>query len=280
MTITDLMVLVDQTPASQARVGAALGLAERFGAHLTALCLVAEPFMRSMSRFHLPDEVIREHLRHAQAEADTVLRDVAAAAAARAVSFEGNCVVGPLERLPTILAHNARNADLVIVGEPDSDHSGADEALLVETAFMDTGRPALVVPQAGARRLPPGRVLVAWDGSREAARAVHDGLPLLRAAEEVIVLIADVGRRDGRFGVQPGAGLVAHLGRHGVNACVKTVESGGKGMADVILAQAGDEQVDLIVMGGYGHSRLREMMLGGVTRRMLERMTLPVLFAH
>nr|WP_222532949.1 universal stress protein [Azospirillum sp. 412522] len=128
--------------------------------------------------------------------------------------------------------------------------------------------------------MPPRRVLVAWDGSREAARAVHDGLPLIRTADEVIVLIADAGRRDGRFGNRPGAGLLTHLGRHGVNARVKTVESGGKGIADVVLAQADDEQVDLIVMGGYGHSRLREMILGGVTRRMLERMTLPVLFAH
>lgn len=109
---------------------------------------------------------------------------------------------------------------------------------------------------------------------------MHDALPLIRAADETIVLIADADKLDGRFGSQPGAGLVAHLGRHGVNARVKAVDSGGKGIADVILAQADEERADLIVMGGYGHSRLREMILGGVTRRMLERMTLPVLFAH
>jgi nucleotide-binding universal stress UspA family protein len=109
---------------------------------------------------------------------------------------------------------------------------------------------------------------------------VHDALPLLRQAEEVVILIIDAGKLGPRFGPQPGAGILAHLGRHGVAVRVKAVESGGAAIVGLILVQAAEEKADLLVMGGYGHSRLREMILGGVTRHMLERMSVPVLFAH
>ena len=189
MTISDLLVHIDQTQAAQARLEAGLKLAECFGAHLTALYLAAEPFMRSAAGFHLPADVIREHLRHAEAEAEPVFAAARHAAEQRKVQLETRLETGSLDQLPAILARIARNADLVVVGEPRPEESGMDEAALVEAAFMDTGRPALVVPYVGARALPPGRILVAWDGSREAARAVHDALPLLRQAEEVMILI-------------------------------------------------------------------------------------------
>ena len=280
MTIRDLLVHIDQTQAAQVRLEAGLKLAEHFGAHLTALYLVAEPFMRSAAGFHLPADVVREHLHHAEAEAEPVFAAARQAAERCGVELETRLETGSLERLPAVLARIARNADLVVVGEPRPEESGMDEVALVEAAFMDTGRPALVVPYVGARALPPERILVAWDGSREAARAVHDALPLLRQAEEVVILIVDAGKLGPRFGPQPGAGILAHLGRHEVAVRVKAVESGDAAIVGLILMQAAAEKADLLVMGGYGHSRLREMILGGVTRHMLERMSLPVLFAH
>jgi nucleotide-binding universal stress UspA family protein len=280
MTIKDLLVQVDQTPAAQQRLDAALSLGKHFGAQVTALYLMAEPFLRGVTGYHLPAEVVREHLRHAEAEADGVLAAARTAAERHGVALDTHREAGPLDRLPALFARIARNADLVIVGEPNPDESGSDEAVLVETAFMDTGRPALVVPHLGARVMPPRRVLVAWNGSREAARAVHDALPLLRAAEDVIVLIVDADRQGVRFGPQPGAGLLAHLARHEVTARVKAVDSGGAATGTTILAQADAESVDLVVMGGYSHSRLRQMMLGGTTRTLLERMSLPILFSH
>jgi nucleotide-binding universal stress UspA family protein len=224
--------------------------------------------------------VVREHLRHAEAEAEPVFATAHQAAEQRGVQLETRLETGSLDRLPAILARIARNADLIVVGEPRPEESGMDEVALVEAAFMDTGRPALVVPYVGARALPPERILVAWDGSREAARAVHDALPLLHQAEEVVILIVDAGKLGPRFGPQPGAGILAHLERHGVAVRVKAVESGNAAIVGLILMQAAAEKADLLVMGGYGHSRLREMILGGVTRHMLERMSLPVLFAH
>ena len=143
---------------------------------------------------------------------------------------------------------------------------------------MDSGHPALVIPRAGAGALPPRRAIVAWDGSREAARAASDAIPLLQLAELVLVLVDR--HRAAAPATSPASELAAHLPRHEVKAEVRQVASGGAGIADVLLAQARDEAADLLVMGGYGHSRLREMMLGGTTRSILEHMTVPVLFAH
>lgn len=280
MAVRDLFVQVDEGLGTRARLNATWALAECFGAHVTAFFVIAEPFMRGGAGHHMPTEVVRAHLSRVEADAEAVFAAAREEANRRGIGLETRHEAGSLDRLPGILARNARNADLVIVGEPNPERRGADETLLVESAFMDTGRPALVVPEGGAREMPPKRVIVAWDGSREAARAVHDALPLLSLAEDVIILIVDPEKLGPRFGQQPGAGVQTHLVRHGVRARVKQVASGGTAIAELILAQANEEGSDLIVMGGYGHSRLREMMIGGATRHMLERMTLPVLFAH
>jgi nucleotide-binding universal stress UspA family protein len=155
MTIRDLLVHTDQTQATQVRLEAALTLAERFGAHVTALYLAAEPFIRSAAGFHLPADVVREHLRHTEAEAEPVFAAARQAAERRGVELETRLETGSLDRLPAILARIARNADLVVVGEPRPEESGVDETALVEAAFMDTGRPALVVPYVGAQPCRP-----------------------------------------------------------------------------------------------------------------------------
>ncbi len=279
-TIKDLLVHLDLAPASQGRLEVALRLAETFGARVTALCLVVEPFLRAMMGAHLPADLVRDHLAAAEREAERVLAAAREAATRRGVELGTRCETGSVDRLPSMLARDARHADLVVVGQPDPEAGGADEAFLVEAAFMDSGRPALLVPHGGGRAMPPGRALVAWDGSREAARAVHDALPLLRAAEDVVILVVDGRDLGTRVGEHPGADVAAHLARHEVRARVKGVRSGRAATAELILAQAGEERADLLVMGGYGHSRLREMMLGGVTRHVLEHTTVPVLLSH
>jgi nucleotide-binding universal stress UspA family protein len=128
--------------------------------------------------------------------------------------------------------------------------------------------------------LPPLRVLVAWDGSREAARAVHDALPLLRRAREVSVLVADPERLATKIGEKPGADLAAHLARHGLPVRVEVVKSGGRPLGEILLAQVEEERADLLVMGGYAHARLRELVLGGTTRHVLTHASVPVLLSH
>ena len=280
MTIKDILVHVDAGPAAPARLEVALGLAAQFGARITALYLIAEPFLRSMAGKHAPSDIVREHVAHAQAEAQQLLTGWEETARQRQVVLRPLQEIGPLDRLPGLLARDGRNTDLVIVGQPDPQTGSSDEALLVEAAFMDTGRPALVLPQAATRAVPPRRIVVAWDASREASRAVHDALPLLKAAEEVVILVVDAASLGSRIGREPGSGVAAHLAQHEVKVRVKPVESDRRSIGEFILAQAGEEGADLLVMGGYGHSRLREMLVGGVTRHLLERMNLPVLLAH
>jgi nucleotide-binding universal stress UspA family protein len=281
MTIKDLLLHLDQGPTAQVRVAATMALADRFGANVKALHLIPEPFMPGVVGHHMPDDVVREHLARAEAEAADILTATREEAARRGVALTIVRESGPLDRLPSLLARHARYADLAIVGRPDPAAGGADDALLVEAAFMDTGRPALLLPPEGTPTLPPWRALVAWDGSREIARATSDALPLLQLADSVVVLIVDGRDAQGHVGGHaPGAEIAGHLGRHGVKAEVKQVPGGGGGTGAVILAQAQEEAADLLVLGGYGHSRLREMMLGGVTRHMLEHATLPLLISH
>jgi nucleotide-binding universal stress UspA family protein len=280
MALKDLLVYLDQSPATAARLEAALNLAQALDAHLTALQLIAEPFLRGAVGHHLPAEVMREHVAHAEAEAEAILVSARAVAAQRGVLFDAVRDSGSLDKLPILLARHARHTDLTVIGQPDLDTGGVDDTALVEAAFMDSGHPALVIPRASTGVLPPRRAMIAWDGSREAARATSDAMPLLRRAEQVLVLVLDAHHVGGHAGGQPGSELVAHLRRHEVKAELRQIASGGTSIGHALLAQAREESADLLVMGGYGHSRLREMMLGGTTRSILEHMTVPVLFSH
>lgn len=280
MAIRALLVHLDDTPASGIRLNAALALAAAHRAEVLALYLVAEPFVRALVGKHMPAEFVREHLAELEGAAAAALAAAKAEAERRGVALTARQASGSLDRLPTLLARHARHADLTLIGQATLEAGSTDQALLAEAAFMDTGRPALVIPAAGGGALPPKRAIVAWDGSREAARAASDALPLLADADDVAVLVIDAERGGGRFSDQPGSGLVAYLARHGVKARLKATSSGGRGIAEVILGQAQEERADLLVMGGYGHSRFREMMLGGVTRHMLEHANLPLLLAH
>ena len=275
MTIKDILVHVDASPAARGRFDLALGLAQPFGARVSALCLIAEPFMSGVSS-HAPAEIIQEHLAQAGAAADKALAAFPAEAERRGVALRLLKESGPLDRLPTLLARDGRNSDLIVVGQPDPRTGSGDEALLLEAAFMETGRPALMIPHGAAAAPPFQRVVVAWNASREAARAVHDALPLLMVAEEVVVLVVDPDDQSGA----PEHGLLDHLEHHGVSGRLKAVESGRRSAGEVIMKEAAAEKAELLVMGGYGHSKLREALLGGATRTLLAEAALPVLLSH
>ena len=149
---------------------------------------------------------------------------------------------------------------------------------LAEEVVLTSGKPILVIPYIGAGKAMGKRVLVAWDASREAARAVADAMPMLEQADEVMVLAVNPG--NGAHGAEPGADIALHLARHGIKAEAQHIEAHDISVADVLLSRVADLSVDLIVMGAYGHSRLREIILGGVTRQVFEQMTVPVLMTH
>lgn len=280
MAIKDLLVQVDGSPSSGPRLEWALTVAERSSAQVTALAMAPEPYLPALVGVHIPVELLREQAAEAERAADAVLAHAGELARRHGRSIATARISAPVDRLPALFARAARRSDLCVLGQPNPDSVELDTTLLVEAAFMDSGRPAVILPYAGTPSPLLRRVLVAWNGSREAARAVHDALPFLTGAQATTLLIVDTAGQDGTADEMPGADIAAHLARHGVKVQVRAVPSAGLAVGDVILSQAADEGADLLIMGGYGHSRMREMVLGGATRQLLAQMTLPVLLSH
>jgi nucleotide-binding universal stress UspA family protein len=178
---------------------------------------------------------------------------------------------------PGVFASLARRFDLSIVGQAEPDQAALD-GLIVEAALFDSGRPMLVVPYIQRNGLRLDRVLLCWDGSRSAARAAADALPFLRRAK--VVEVVTVASEPAKSDEMPGADIAQHLARHGVTVELKRIVTAETDVASTILSHAADSSADFLVMGGYGHSRLREFILGGVTREILASMTIPVLMSH
>ena len=165
----------------------------------------------------------------------------------------------------------------MVAGQAGREKSLPDE-VVAEGALFESGRPVIFVPFIQKAGLKLDRVMLCWDGSRAATRAIADSLPLLRKAKQVeIVMVASKGGKSDEIA---GADLGQHLARHGLKVDVKRITSPDIDVPSTILSYAADSSADMIVMGGYGHSRLREFVLGGVTRGLLESMTVPVLMSH
>lgn len=174
----------------------------------------------------------------------------------------------------------ARYSDLVVIGQIDPDQtSTAILSDFPEYVLLNSVRPVLIIPYAGHFENVGKRILIAWDGSKEATRAVTNAIPLLKRAEIAHVVIFNNDDKTDIHGDQPGADIALYLARHGVRVEV-SVEASNIDIGNSLLSLACDMHVDLIVMGGYGHSRFRETILGGATRTMMQTMTVPVLMSH
>lgn len=273
MSLKNLLVFVDDRPDATARIEVAAQLARRHDAHLTGVHIYRPLMIPPALNGVVVDEIL---------SAEEEISNKAAAAAEalflEAMRREGLRHGWRVERsaVPHRAAIHARAADLSIVGQATE---GVETVVLPEDIALLSGRPVLVVPAVGRFPSVGENPLVAWKPSREASRAVHDALPLLEAAGKATILIVDPD--PDTEGEAPGSDLAVHLSRHGITATVdRAFTEGGTPVADVILSRAADLGADLLVMGCYGHARLREMILGGVTRDILASMTLPVLMSH
>jgi len=177
---------------------------------------------------------------------------------------------------------HARYCDLVVIGQDDLDEpSPTTMAGFPEYVTMSSGSPTLIVPYAGIFEKVGERILIAWNASSQAMHAIRSALPFLRRAKNVDLVIYNPTARKDVYGDEPGADIALYLTRHGVNVNVMQEEIGGEiDVGNALLSLATGQGTDLIVMGCYGHSRFREMLLGGATRVILESMTVPVLMAH
>eukprot|EP01037_Dinobryon_pediforme_P021026 gene21026-21791_t len=274
MSYKTIIVHVDQSKHAAARIRLAAELALSHEAHLVGAA------MTGISRFIYPDGTI---------SLDTIISELRDAANVNLDQFEAivkKLGVPSYERRLTEddaaggLAMQARYADLVVVSQTDRSESGDSGASdIPEYVALNSARPVLTIPYAGRFENPGRNVLIAWDGSMEATRAVTNALPLLRRARQVTVVLFNVSRFSGVHGQEPGADIALYLARHGVKVSVSS-EFTELDIGNALLSLAADKGADLLVMGSYGHTRFREVLLGGVTQTILKTMTLPVLMSH
>jgi len=177
------------------------------------------------------------------------------------------------------IGRRARYADITVLG-PDLLTSQTLKQKVIEGALFSSGKPILLVPEGASATLKPKRVLVAWDASLEASRAVRESLDILSGADEVRVVMVDPIEDERHHGAEPGADAATHLSRHGVKVTVDRLPSSNHSIADVLRQHAVDTGAELMVMGAYGHSRLRERIFGGATRSMIEDAGLPIIMAR
>jgi nucleotide-binding universal stress UspA family protein len=275
MTYRTIVLHLGADGRRRERLALAAQLASSFDAHLVGVFAAAEllvPFVLSGNA----GPVIETELRRRAELAAEAKREFDALVARHVVKAEWrHAEGGPLAGLRL----SARYADLVVVGQRDPDLAPGEgmPGYFVEEVVLSAGRPVLVVPYAGRFQRIGVRVLVAWNASREAARALTDALPLLQRAQAVEVVAFEPQAAD--HGAEPGADIALYLARHGVKVNVARQQA-GIDVGAQILSRAADSDADLIVMGAYGHSRARELVLGGATRTLLASMTVPVLMAH
>ena len=277
MAYKTILVHCDASRGTAGRLRIAADLADRFGGHVIGLHVRrafqapaftdAGPAMDSLYRTY------ETAVRAEEAMAAAAFRD---AVGSKGLSGDWRVADGYVDE---ILMAQARVADLVIVGqaEPDGPPTTTPSDL-AEGVAMAAECPVLIVPFIGAAKPPGKTMMLCWNDSREAKHAAVGAMPLLVAAEKVIVLIVDP--KTGRDREQPGADVAVWLARHGVKVTVQLDSATDSDVGGVILSRAADHDVDLIVMGIYGHSRLRERVLGGASRTLLASMTAPLLVAH
>ena len=278
MSYRSLLVHLDQTPQCTERSRQAIALAQRMECHLVGLAptgLLNFPAVpeagAALAEFNT---MAWELLQQQAGQAAERFRSVCAAAGLRSCEV----IVDPADTASSLVRH-AHCSDLLLMSQPDPDRPGHAQARAVlEQVLLHSARPTLLLPYAASFKTLGQRALVAWDDSREAARALNDALPLLRQAQSVQLLSWREGLQDEDLRPRLAA-LQQWLAWQGVAAEARE-ERSEIGVAEALLSRAADQDADLIVMGAYGHSRWTELVLGGATRGLLDAMTVPVLMSH
>ena len=274
MTIRNILVQVDRDVRNPVRNTLAINLAEKHGAHLIGLfAYPGLPATYPYAEGLVAQEMLRRYEEATHETAGKLRTEFERRAGSAGLSHEWRMEE---ERAPPILATQARYADFVVVSQAMHGSSASGRSYdLAEEVVVASGSPTIVVPYAGTFDKAVGKVVIAWNGSRESSRAVRDAMPILRAADEVTVFSVNPDHDH-----LPGAEIAGHLARHGVKTDVSHTIAGDIEVGDAILNAVSDHSADLLVMGAYGHTRFREFVFGGATRHILRHMTAPTLLAH
>jgi nucleotide-binding universal stress UspA family protein len=262
-----------------AEIDRAVAICDRLGAHLAVLVLGIAPPPPASPYGVVSNDIWAGEIREGQSEADERARTLEAKLAGTSLSALVSAQYIDRGTVASLAARFARYADLTLI-TPQAEGFELLQTWVVNGALFESGRPILLLP-AGPVSFPAAKsVMIAWDASVEASKAVRDAIGVMKQAEAVhAVLIDPVPSFDGH-GPEPGHDLAAYLGRHGIRATVHRLPREGKDTGEVLRRAATDVAADLIVMGGFGHSRLRERIFGGTTTSMMKHPIVPVLMAH
>lgn len=279
--IKDILVHLDASDTCAQCVEAAAMLAKRKGAHLVGVAFALESSLLQYYGGKLDldmgdgdNETIRQAARAAIDIFEQGTKELG-------LSTQSRIVECSTMELGEKIAFEARHVDMTFLEQPSPDRKNRGlMTSLLEGALFNTGRPVYIVPYIGRRETPVRKAVIAWDGSYKSARAVNDAIPLLQDRGETVVLIVDPEKRKKSHGPNPGMDIAAHLERHSIKTTIVEQLSGGLDISNTILNFVSDSGADLLVMGAYGHSRLRERTFGGVTRTILDQMTVPVLMSN
>jgi nucleotide-binding universal stress UspA family protein len=255
----------------------AISLAETFDAHVLGVAFAYDPIFLGSDMGGFPPEFIDSQRAESDKKSRMAVARFELTAKRAGLTAESRTFSDSIPGASGRFARMTRRFDLAVVGQPEREKLMPEESVN-EAVLFESGRPVIVIPYIQKQGLKLDRVMVCWDGSRAATRAIADAMPLLQKAKQVdIVMVATHRAKSDEI---PGADLGQHLARHGLKVDVKSMVSPDINVASTVLSYAADSSADMIVMGGYGHSRLREFVLGGVTRGILSAMTVPTLMSH
>jgi nucleotide-binding universal stress UspA family protein len=294
MPLKDILVHTDNSRNSEVRLEYATRLAEIHGSYLTGLYVAASapepvPTVRQAPNYIVPDlggaslrdyekkagELRSQYNDHARHAAEAAQSNFLEASKERGLSNQWTYTE---ESMIDALTHHARFCDVAVVGQPGPDSRRYFGETPTDHLILSVGHPVLVVPTLEEGFAVGKRVMIAWDRSPLATRAVHNSRPFLRSAESVHVLTVNL--KPETNNEIPGSGICEHLARHDIEATPVRLKTKADHLYDVILAEAEELEIDLIIMGAYGHSRLREQILGGNTYHLLNHSPVPMLMSH
>lgn len=280
MSYKTIVLVLNEVGRAKLLVDLAADIAERQEAHVTALYVIPSATVYPSIGMDLGPHIFEGFRVFFQSHAETVKAVFEERMRRSGLTTEWRCVDAASPVIADAAIEHGLQADLVIVSQVDPDSDTGVELDFVERVVMGAGRPVLVVPLGKAFESVGTRALVGWNGTRESARAAFDAVPLLKRCESVTITWVDPQKTFETPGVAPGAELASALSRHGVTCTAEGFPTSGLTAGEALGLRASDLGADLLVMGAYGHSRMRQFVFGGATRFMLEKMPVPVLLSH
>lgn len=280
MDYKTITTIVTDNTRARAALETAMSLAQETDAHLDVICLGVDQSQQGFYYAGTSAMVIHDNLAQAKSDADALEAEMRRFLSAHPLPWSATALSAQSVTLNALVAHRTRFSDLVVLPRPYGEGRGHEAEAISEAALFEGNVPVLVLPDGidGPVKAPKS-VVVAWNESPEALRAIRQAMPFLKRAESVSITVIDP-PQHGPERSDPGGALSQMLARHGVRAEVSVLARTMPRIADILNRHAGDKGADMIVMGAYGHSRFRESILGGATRHMLEVAEVPILLAH